>query len=71
LPAARQVKPQSQIAVALLKTVDLLFGLAAALGQQNLGILDGGSVQRRKAVQAVGIPEQLHHLFHFLLLLGE
>ena len=44
----REVKTQGEVAVALRETVDLLFRLAAALGQQHLGRLDGGRVERVK-----------------------
>ena len=63
----RQVKAQGQIAVALLEAVDLLLCLAAALGQQDLGVLDDGGVQGREAVEAVGVPEHLHKPLHLHL----
>ena len=63
-----QVKPQRQVAVALLEAVDLLFGFAAALGQQNLGILDDGSVQRGKAVGAIGAAQHAEHPLKLSLL---
>ena len=44
----REVKTQGEIAVALREAVDLLFRLAAALGQQHLGRFDGGRVERVK-----------------------
>ena len=50
-----QVKAQGQVAVALLEAVDLLFRLAAALGQQDLGGLDDGGVQGGEAVEGVGL----------------
>ena len=56
-----QVKAQRQIAVALLEAVDLLLGLAAALGQQDLGILDDGGIQRGKAVGSVGGTQNFGH----------
>ena len=59
----RQVKPQCQVAVALGEAVDLLFRLAAALGQQNLGILNGRGVQRGKAVGGVGGAQDFQHFF--------
>ena len=66
-----QVKTQSQIAVALLETVDLLLSLAAALGQQNLGIFNHRGIQSSKAVQGIGIPQHLHHTLHLSLLLRQ
>ena len=63
----RQVKPQGQIGVALLEAVDLLFGFAAALGQQHLAGLDGRGVQGSEAVSAVGGAQDLHHPLHLLL----
>ena len=67
----RQVKAQRQIGVALLKAIDLLFGLAAALGQQHLAGLDDRRIQRREAVEGVGLPQDLHHPLHLLLRLGQ
>ena len=40
----RQIEPQSQVAVTLGEAVDLLFGLAPALGQKDLGVLNGRGV---------------------------
>ena len=62
-----QVKPQGQVGVALLKAVNLLFGLPAALGQQHLAGLDDRGVQGGKAVEGVGLPQNLHHPLHLLL----
>ena len=56
-----QVKAQGQVAVALGEAVDLLLRLAAALGKQNLGILDDGGIQRGKAVGSVGGAQDLGH----------
>jgi hypothetical protein len=56
----REVEAQGEIAVALLEAVDLLFGLAAALGQQHLGRLDDGGVERGEAVERVGVAQGLH-----------
>ena len=67
----RQVKPQSQVAVAFGKAVDLLFGFAAALGKEDLGILDGRGIQRGKAVGGVGFTKNLHQLFKADLLVGQ
>ena len=66
-----QIEAQGQIAVALLEAVDLLFRLAAALGQQHVGGFDGGRVQRREAVEAVGVPQNLHDRFHLQLRLRQ
>ena len=63
-----QIEPEGQIAVALLEPVDLFLSFAAALGKQNLGILNGGGVQRGKAVGRIGIAEDLHHLLKLDLL---
>ena len=56
-----QVKAQGQVGVALLKAVDLLLRLAAALGQQHLAGLDDGGIQGGEAVQGVGVTENGHH----------
>ena len=63
----RQVKAQRQIAVALLKAVDLFFCFAAALGQQHIGGFDCGRIQRREAVQGIRLPQRLHHALHLHL----
>ena len=57
----RQVKAEGQVGVPLLEAVDLLLGLAAALGQQHLAGLDGGGVQGGEAVEGVALPEDGHH----------
>ena len=62
---------RAQIAVALGEAVDLLFGLAAALGQQDLGGLNGRGVQGRKAVEGVGGAEGLHDPLHLQLRSGQ
>ena len=67
----RQVKAQGQVGITFLEAVDLLFGLAAALGQQNLGILDGGGVQSGKAVGSIGFAENFHHPLQLRLLAGQ
>ena len=67
----RQVEAKGQVAVALGETVDLLFSLAAALGEQHVGRLDGGRVQRREAVEAVGSAENFHHGFQLGLRPGQ
>ena len=56
-----QVKAQGQVAVALGEAVDLLLGLAAALGQEDLGGLDDGGVQGGEAGQGVGTASALQH----------
>ena len=56
-----EVKAQGQVGVPLGKAVDLLFRLAAGLGQQHLAGLDDGGVQGGEAVAGVGLAEQLHH----------
>ena len=66
-----QVKAQGQVRVALLKTVDLLLGFAAALGKQHLAGLDDGGVQRGEAVEGIGLTQNLHHPLHLLLRLGQ
>ena len=66
-----QIKTQGQVAVALHEAVNLLFGLAAALGKQHLGRLNNGSVQRSKAVYRIALAEYLHHALHLNLLLGQ
>ncbi len=67
----RQVEPQGQVAVALGEAVDLLLGFAAALGQQNLGILDDGGVQRGEAVGSVGGAQDFGHFLKTDLLAGQ
>ena len=66
-----QVEAEGQVRVALLEAVDLLFRLAAALGQQDLAGFDDGGVQRREAVEGVGAAEDLHDALHLLLGRGE
>ena len=56
-----EVEAQGQVAVPLGEAVDLLFRLAAGLGQQHLAGLDDGGVQGGEAVAGVGLAEQLHH----------
>ncbi len=63
-----QIEPKGQVAVPLLEAVDLLFRLAAALGEENLGILDDRGVQRGETIGGVGGPEDLHHFFKAKLL---
>ena len=67
----RQVKAQGQVGVALLEAVDLLLGLAAALGQQHLAGLDDRGIQGGEAVEGVSFPENLHHPLHLLLRLRQ
>ena len=55
-----QIESQGQVAVALGEAVDLLFGLAAALGKQHLGGLDQRGIQRIEAVQRIGFAQYLH-----------
>ena len=66
-----QIEAQGQIAVALLEAVDLLFSLAAALGQQHVGGLDRRGIQRGEAVQAVGPAQDLHNGLHLQLRLRQ
>ena len=66
-----QIEPQGQIAVALGEAVDLLLGFAAALGQKDLGILNGGGIQGGKAVGGVGPAEDRHHFFQLDLLIRQ
>ena len=67
----RQIKAQGQVAVPLFKAVDLLFGLAAALGQQNLRRFDHRRVQRGKAIETVIFPQDLQKALHLHLPLGQ
>ena len=67
----RQVEPQGQVGVALGEAIDLLLGLAAALGQQHLAGLDQRGIQRSKAVQGIGFAENVHHPLHLLLGRGQ
>ncbi len=66
-----QVEAQSQVAVALGKAVDLLLGLAAALGKENLGILDDRGVQGGEAVGGVSRAQNFQHFLKANLLAGE
>ena len=66
-----QIEAQRQIAVALLEAIDLLFRLAAALGQQHVGSFDRGGIQRREAIEAVGVPQNLHDRLHLQLRLRQ
>ena len=63
----RQVKAEGEVAVALLEAVDLLFRLAAGLGQQHLAGFDDGGVQGREAIQGIGLAKHLHDALHLLL----
>ena len=67
----RQIEAQRQIAVALGEAVDLLLGLASALGQQHLGGLDHRRVQRREAVGGVGLAQRVLHALELKLLPGQ
>ncbi len=67
----RQVKAEGEVRVAFLKTVNLLFRLAAALGQQHFAGLNDRGVQRGKAIKAVSFPENLHDPLHLPLRGGE
>ena len=62
-----QVKAQCKVAVALIESVYLLFGLAAALCKQHLRRFDHRRVKRSKAVNGVALSERLHHFFHLYL----
>ena len=66
-----QVKAEGQVAVALGKAVDLLLRLAAALGQQHLGRLDGRGIQGGEAVQGIGLAQNLHHPVELYLPRGQ
>ena len=63
----RQVKAEGEVAVALLEAVDLLFRLAAGLGQQHLTGFNDRGIQGREAVQGIGLAEDLHNALHLLL----
>ena len=56
-----QVKAEGQVGVPLGEAVDLLFCLAAALGQQHLAGLDEGGVQGGEAVEGVGATQLRGH----------
>ena len=66
-----QVEPQGQVIVPLGEAVDLLLGLPAALGQQDLRRLDDGGVQGGEAVEGVGLPEAGKHPLELGLGSGE
>ena len=57
-----QVETKGKIVVALVKTVDLLFGLAARLRKKNLGKLDDRRVQREKAEAFVNAADLVVHI---------
>ena len=59
-----EIKAESQIAVPLLEAVDLLFGVAAALGQQHFGGLDHRCVQAGEAIQLIALAQNVHHPVH-------
>ena len=67
----RQVEAKGQVAVALGETVDLLFGLAAALGEQHVARFDDGRVERGEAVHAVRRAQDLHQTLHLRLGCGK
>ena len=56
-----QVKPQGQVTVPFLEAVDLLFRIAAALGQEYLGVFNGGGVQGGKAIGGIGAADDIGH----------
>ena len=62
-----QVKAESQVAVTLLETVDLLLRLPAAFGQQDFGRFNDGGIQGGEAVEGIGIAQDLHDALHLLL----
>ena len=66
-----EVKAQGQVGIALGKAVDLLLGLAAALGQQNLAGLDEGGVQRGVGIEGEGLPDDGRHAVELNLPGGE
>ena len=66
-----QIESQGQIAVALGEAVDLLFSLAAALGEQHIARFDDGRVERGKAIDAVGRAQHLHKALHLGLRRGK
>ena len=67
----RQVEAKGQVAVALGETVDLLFSLAAALGEQHIARFDDGRVERGEAIDAVGRAQHLHKALHLGLRRGK
>ena len=67
----RQVEAKGQVTVALGETVDLLFSLAAALGEQHIARFDDGRVERGKAIDAVGRAQHLHKALHLGLRRGK
>ena len=66
-----EIKAEGQVGVPLQKAVDLLFRLAAGLGQQHLAGLDDGGVQGGEAVEGIGAAQQLHHAVKLYLALGQ
>ena len=65
------VKAEGKIGIALLEAINLLFRLAAALGQQHLGGLDGRRVDGGKAVERKGLAQDLQHSLQLLLRRGQ
>ena len=66
-----QVEAEREIGVALGEAVDLLFRLAAALCQQDVGRFNGRRVERREAVERIGRAEHVHDGLHLLLRRGQ
>ena len=57
-----QVKAERKIVIALIETVDLLFGLAARLCEEDLGKLDDRRIQREKAEAFVDAADLIVHI---------
>ena len=66
-----EIKAEGKVGVALGEAVDLLLRLAAALGQQHLGRLDGRGVEGGEAVQGIGLAQNLHHPVELYLPRGQ
>ena len=48
-----QVKPQAQVVFAALEPINLLFGLAAAFGEQHLAQFDVWRIKRRETIALI------------------
>ena len=66
-----QVKTQGQVGITLGEAINLLLGITAALGQQNLRGLNDGGVQAGKAVEGVGLLQGVHHAVELSLAGGK
>ena len=66
-----QVETKGKIVVALVETVDLLFGLAACFCEEDLGKLDGRRIDRKEAEAFVYAADRIVHIVEKNLVGGE